>query len=269
MQLKNYLNIGCGGTFHQSWKNIDMNINSPYVQSHNLLKGLPYHDNSFDVIYHSQVLEHFSKEDAVRFISECYRILNSNGILRVVVPDLENIAREYLELLQENLTNPSNISRANYDWILLEMYDQAVRNDSGGMMGKYLQDPNIVNRQYIEGRLGFIGKGDVDEQPFEGFKQRVDNFSFQKFYRFILRKFKSFHFTKTQKVGAFRFSGEIHQWMYDRFSLNRLLTEAGFIDIEIVDAHTSSINDWAHFELDVINGHPRNPASLYMEARKL
>lgn len=91
----------------------------------------------FDVIYHSQVLEHFTKDQAEFFIKECYRILKPKGIIRIVVPDLENIISEYTRLLNENLKSPSDLSIANYEWIMKELFDQTIRNGSGGKMAVY------------------------------------------------------------------------------------------------------------------------------------
>lgn len=269
MQYKNYLNVGCGGTFYKSWTNIDVNVSSPFVISHNLLKGLPFEDNKFDVVYHSQVLEHFSKLDAPKFISECYRVLKVGGVLRVVVPCLENICNEYSRLLNENLTTPSDESSAHYDWILLEMFDQMVRNKPGGMMVNYLQNLNASNRQYVLDRLGYFDIKPLSAKSKVNLFDRVKDFSLIKAYRFALRKLNGLHLTNSQKIGMFRLGGEIHQWMYDRFSLSRLLSENGFNEICVVSPLKSSILNWELFELDVKNGVPRNPTSLYMEAKKL
>ena len=158
MHKLNYLNLGCGFNFHKEWINVDMISNSPYVISHNLFKGIPFHNNRFDVIYNSQVLEHFSKEKASNFVRECFRVLKPGGIMRVGVPDLENIVNEYLKQLHENIANPSRQSEANYDWILLEMYDQTVRNRSGGQMAEFLMQEELINEQYVFDRIGYIGR---------------------------------------------------------------------------------------------------------------
>ncbi len=141
MAKLNYLNAGCGNKFHPDWHNVDMTSDSPDVLAANLLNGIPFPDNRFDVVYHSQVLEHFPKEKAGGFLKECYRVLKPNGIIRVVVPDLENIVNEYSKLLKENIEHSGELSAANYDWIMLELYDQTVRNYSGGQMAEYLQQP--------------------------------------------------------------------------------------------------------------------------------
>src|SRR5664280_1348415 len=134
MSKLNYLNIGCGTKFHKDWTNIDIESDSPFVISHNLLNGLPFADEKFEVIYHSQVLEHFLKEKAL------------------------DIIKEYKNQLNENLNNPSEVSLANYDWSMLELYDQTVRNYSGGQIAEYLKQAEIINEKEILDRIGIGGR---------------------------------------------------------------------------------------------------------------
>lgn len=289
MSKLNYLNIGCGTKFHKDWVNIDMVSDSPYVMQYNLLTGLPFEDEKFDAIYHSQVLEHFPKEKALDFIRECYRVLKPSGIIRVVVPDLENIIDEYQEHLKKNLDSPNEISKANYDWILLEMYDQSVRNYWGGQMEQYLKQPELINEKYILDRIGFVGRT-IREQcksqnnhsgskpevsAFLRLARKIKRFFFQinsgpmafrqKMLRFFLTK-KEFGY---YKLGKFRMGGEIHFWMYDRFSLKMLLEKSGFKQIAVKSPFESNIPDWAEYELDVKNGLVYDPTSLFIEGRKL
>jgi hypothetical protein len=71
-------------------------------------------------------------------------------------------------------------------------------------------------------------------------------------------------------LGQFRLSGEVHQWMYDRFSLPRLLRQAGFQRVTRQTAHTSAIPGWPQYRLDTEpNGAVYKPDSLFMEATKL
>ena len=94
-----YLNLGCGLRFHPDWTNIDSDSSSPYVQDYDLQKGIPFQDNFFDVVYHSHLLEHFPKHKATDFMIECFRVLKPGGTIRIVVPDLEQIAKLYLKTL--------------------------------------------------------------------------------------------------------------------------------------------------------------------------
>jgi predicted SAM-dependent methyltransferase len=91
------LNLGCGNRYHPDWTNVNFTSTGDGVIAHNLTQGIPFPDNYFDVVYHSHVLEHFPKAQAEDFIKDCYRVLCPQGILRVVVPDLEEIARTYLD----------------------------------------------------------------------------------------------------------------------------------------------------------------------------
>lgn len=64
-----------------------------------LRKGIPFADATFDAVYHCHVLEHIDREDAPAFLRECLRVLRPGGVLRVVVPDLEALARNYLAIV--------------------------------------------------------------------------------------------------------------------------------------------------------------------------
>lgn len=69
------------------------------VVSWDLRRGIPFPDSTFDVVYHSHVLEHIDRDAAGGFLLECRRVLKPAGVLRVVVPDLEELARTYLGVM--------------------------------------------------------------------------------------------------------------------------------------------------------------------------
>ncbi|EKD59314.1 MAG: type 11 SAM-dependent methyltransferase [uncultured bacterium] len=56
--------------------------------------------------------------------------------------------------------------------------------------------------------------------------------------------------------------------MYDRFSLERLMTDAGFMDPSVTTAFESRIPGFARYGLDVVDGVVRKPDSLVMEGGK-
>jgi predicted SAM-dependent methyltransferase len=265
MHKVNYLNVGCGKKFHPTWTNVDMASNSPHVEAHNLLNGFPYPDARFDVVYHSQVLEHIPKDKAAGFLRECRRVLRPGGVLRVVVPDLENIAREYLRHLQQNLDHPTAVSAANYDWILLELFDQTVRDRPEGAMGDFLKQPRLPNEDYIVERIGHVGRSIIarGRQPGGGGAPP------RRLASHLRGRVRATLGSEALRIGAFRLSGEIHMWMYDRYSLARLLSEAGFVNVRRVDAHSSAIPDWQAYALDVKDGAVFDPTSLFMEAQRL
>jgi len=64
-------------------------------------------------------------------------------------------------------------------------------------------------------------------------------------------------------------AGELHRWMYDQYSLGRLLTGVSFLEVRRESAHTSRIREWQSVNLDLDEkGGAYKPYSLYMEAAK-
>lgn len=109
------INIGSGLSGAAGWYNID---NSPTiflsrlplgrrlfrvpawpgdVHRHDVTKGLPFADQSASFIYSSHTFEHFTWEESLATAKECFRVLRPGGLLRIVVPDLGLIVREYLQ----------------------------------------------------------------------------------------------------------------------------------------------------------------------------
>ena len=275
-----YLNLGCGARFHPDWTNVDFVSSSPCVSAHDLNQGVPFPDGMFDVVYHSHVLEHFPKAKAQQFLKECWRVLVRGGVIRVAVPDLERIARTYLESLERASRGQCDWEH-HYDWMMLELYDQTVRTCSGGAMLKYLQRRPIPNEAFVFERLGAearriaqaspVSDADVRPRPSSGANiwGRISNFP-ATIRRVLLRVLLGQKGCDRLEVMRFRASGEIHQWMYDRFSLERLLRASGFHDPKRTSAAESRIPAWTAFNLDTEpDGSVYKPDSLYMEASKI
>lgn len=276
-----YLNLGCGRRFNDAWTNVNFISTGKGVIAHNLTKGIPFPDDSFDVVYHSHLLEHFTRSAAKDFLKECYRVLRPQGVLRVVVPDLEQIARTYikaLELANDGLQEWA----ANYEWISLELYDQVVRNSPGGEMAAYLKRGNIPNEEFIIDRMGTEAKNLLET----GRKIREERESGSKNIKHLLKPVYKFVRSngygrdvllrlilgqeyQALKVGRHRLSGENHMWMYDRYSLSVILGECGLKNILQRSATDSYIPNWASFNLDTeADGTIYKPDSLFMEGVK-
>jgi len=277
------LNLGCGQRYHTEWTNIDFVSSNDHVVAHNLLQGIPRADNEFDVVYHSHVLEHFSKQDGKLFLEECYRVLKPGGIIRVAVPDLEQIVKNYLKSLEGALAS-DDASARNYEWMMLEMYDQVVRNHSGGDMADYLYRDEIRNEEFVYSRIGEEGrtirerflKSKNETQKDQPRSVPLLNRFFkpgtyvQKIKNIFLKKElselkKQKHFIE---IGQFRSGGEVHQWMYDRYSLEKILRETGFENIQVKTAFDSAIDNWKKYNLEEKDGIIFKPDSLFMEGQK-
>lgn len=57
--------------------------------------GVPFAKNSIDIAYASHFLEHLPKNKALKFLLRCHEILKPNGIIRLVVPDIDIIYNKY------------------------------------------------------------------------------------------------------------------------------------------------------------------------------
>ena len=64
-------------------------------------------------------------------------------------------------------------------------------------------------------------------------------------------------------------AGEIHRWMYDRFTLKELLRSVGFRDIRVESCSTGRIQGWETLRLDTSeDGSAYSRNSIYVEAVK-
>jgi peptidoglycan/LPS O-acetylase OafA/YrhL len=118
------VHLGCGLTTPSGWVNVDGSWNArlakrpilrralhalhvtsadkievpwnPEILIHDLRTPLPFRDGSASTVYSSHLLEHLYFEEGQRLIRETHRVLAEGGILRIVVPDLGSIVREYL-----------------------------------------------------------------------------------------------------------------------------------------------------------------------------
>jgi SAM-dependent methyltransferase len=123
------LNIGCGTSGIEGWVNID---NSPSillsrlplgrrifrtpdwphdVRRADVRKRIPFPDSSVTYIYSSHTFEHFTYEESRAVARECFRVLRPGGILRIVVPDLGTMVRDYLADTADPMASHRFVSR--------------------------------------------------------------------------------------------------------------------------------------------------------------
>lgn len=253
------LNLGCGTRIHPAWQNFDLNVTAPGVRPLDIRAPLPFPDSSADAVYHSHVLEHLDPHTGARFIRECRRILKPGGVLRIAVPDLEAICREYLRALDAAAAGQAS-AVDDHAWMTIELIDQCTRTTPGGEMLRWWTAPMVASEALVRRRMG---------NEFARFRDWFD--------------------AETQRAGArppwadappqtptieqeaaFRRQGEIHRWMYDRISLTALLKRVGFESdrIKVVSATESAIDAWPTFELDAdAAGNVHKPDSVFVEAK--
>src|ERR1700721_1764144 len=163
-----YLNLGCGDRFHADWDNVDLHPTAPGVLAWNLRERTPYADETFDAVYHSHVLEHFPRQSGFRLLKECHRVLKPGGVVRVGVPALERIVRLYVEALEKASSGEPGWDR-KHEWMVMEMFDQCVREYSGGSFGEYLVRGPLPSREFILEMWGTYGA-----DLLKGFEARHD-----------------------------------------------------------------------------------------------
>lgn len=87
------LHIGCGKGHLPGWINIDVH---PAPLALNVLRGLPFADGSVTHVFVSHLLEHlYYPRDVQPFLVELQRVLAPGGVVRVVVPDIQQCIEAY------------------------------------------------------------------------------------------------------------------------------------------------------------------------------
>lgn len=256
------LNLGCGTRTHKDWINIDFLPMAglrrlpvlrkklpPNFMNHDLRRGIPFPDGSADAVYSSHLVEHLPPDSLPRFLAEHRRVLKPGGIVRIVVPDLELAARQYLEAL-EHCRVVGEAGRLEHEWAIILLLDQMVRVRSGGQMQAWL-------RRHKD--TPFVG-------AMQGIFKGIANTPNPDRYGFSLKGIISWLQGKDYRMST----GELHRWMYDGLSLRRLLLANGFESVQRIDTDTSRISGWADYYLDrSVDGTIHQPGSIYIEGVKV
>ncbi len=256
---------------------------------------LDFPDNSFDAVNTNHVFEHLTPQEGEEFALEIKRVLKPGGIFRISVPDLEDICQKYLYHLQLCLkeTNQKNIY--NYQWSAMEIFDQMVRDKSGGLMleamkkGEYDQEyldirykdtfkpifetiekqkekvnnkKTVATKKSLGARMASLTPQKLSsaiKRKITKFKNSIADYFFKDYLKDKLVLDKNHPLVMKEAV----------KWMYDRLSLKILVEKVGFTDFKHHDFKTSDIPNWKKYDLDCSNyaERPLDP-SVYIECRK-
>jgi len=115
------LNLGCGLNASSEWVNIDGSFSAllskrrvlyhvlckifrikpvPWPKNIKIIdvrKGLPFPDGAAEAIFSSHMLEHLDFDEGDFVIKESFRCLRREGVIRIIVPDLYQIAKRYVD----------------------------------------------------------------------------------------------------------------------------------------------------------------------------
>ena len=64
---------------------------------HDMSYGIPLPDQSADFVFSSHFLEHLSKADGEKLMTETLRVLRPGGVVRILVPDLDQAIAAYAD----------------------------------------------------------------------------------------------------------------------------------------------------------------------------
>lgn len=95
------LNFGPGPNWKKpdnTWYNVDIDPRiGDIVLDFQRFDRIPFDDNSVVCVYGSHVFEHISIFKSQIVFNEIYRVLKQDGILRLVLPDVEKSIQEYIK----------------------------------------------------------------------------------------------------------------------------------------------------------------------------
>jgi predicted SAM-dependent methyltransferase len=282
------VNLACGCTFvdGQGWINLDFEPGNPAVQQADLLGYLPIDDCRVSILYSSHFLEHIPKSQVKAFLLECYRVLKPGGVIRLVLPDFEEMCREYI-------LRRDNNEHIKADFLVVEIIDQCVRLRGGGELKDVYQriantpDSNQEMIEFVRLRNGetlgmgrchkeenAMGAGIAHQSLIARLILKISNRTksvkrqlSEAWFSWLIGRLPSAF--RRQNI-SFAPIGERHHWLWDLHQISDVLLECGYTAIARCQCNTSRIAGFPFFPLDVDEeGRPRKGAeSMYIEAIK-
>ena len=142
------------GQYNSKWSN---------VFRYDVTRGLPFENQTVIKIYTSHFIEHIPQKKGVKFFKECQRVLQPNGVIRIVVPDLLTYAENYVKETKKLLAkSPFSKDRSIHDNFLITIYGAYLKRKRFGAEHCYMYDlPTLMSI------LSYIGFRNIKEFSYQ------------------------------------------------------------------------------------------------------
>lgn len=127
------LHIGCGWNILDEWLNSDYFPPSKEILHLDATVPFPFKDNEFDYVFSEHMIEHVSFKDGLSMLSECYRILQKNGKIRISTPNLQFLIDLYR-------SNKSTIQQEYIRWTIDNYLTSAPYYDATFIINNFVRD---------------------------------------------------------------------------------------------------------------------------------
>lgn len=92
------LHLGSGAVILEGWLNIDFDTSfGEGVYPIDLRNPLPFPDKSVSMIFSEHLIEHLPKDDGLKLLQECYRVLKPGGKMRFGWPDFNKVINAFIK----------------------------------------------------------------------------------------------------------------------------------------------------------------------------
>lgn len=208
----------------------------------------PFKDKSLKFVYSSHFIEHVEDDVVENFMNESFRILQSNGVIRLITPDFEKLHEVLLQDdikfyesfgfqgrdewgkhgIEKNLVNFTLHFFANYQNIEFEESEKAGFNNPDFYRGPPKINEDLVLQKAVSCNTLEFGKWLISHIP-------------QDYYDF---------------------NGHINTFTFEK--ITQMLKKAGYINIRRTNIAESMVSQFNHFDKNP----SREKISIYVEANK-
>ena len=167
------VNIGAATKLVPGWMNTDVHYRAPYYLD--LLKPWPVPPQSVDRVFADNVIEHFTIADARTLLRHAFDAMAPGGGIRLVTPDVERIARAYLDDLDLATRHLDRHRRHGYVVHYPVDLLRVTFAESGHHLG-FCHDFASLSAEVAQAGFGDVVRreaGKSDDEAFSGIEQRV------------------------------------------------------------------------------------------------